>query len=113
MSDTRERARAFLKERYGLKTHPGRMFTRLELEFSEFAESEAALARKQEREAMTQLIEAAGHLAWAAEVEVQGGSRTRSFISQHRAKVRHWVNETNKRIAAIHERNLAETGGTK
>jgi hypothetical protein len=44
------------------------------------------------------LAEAAGHLAWATEVEIQGGSRTRSFMTQHRAKCRYWIAETRKSI---------------
>lgn len=46
-----------------------------------------------------ELTEAAGHLAWAMETEIQGGHRTRAFITQHHAKCRHWIAEV-RRLAS-------------
>ena len=48
----------------------------------------------------SRLVEAADNLAWAAEIEIQSGPRTRSFIPQHRNKVRHWIKEVRAALSA-------------
>src|SRR3990167_3074300 len=47
------------------------------------------------------LREAAEHLAWAAEVDIQGGHRTRSFIQQHRSKVAFWIKSVRTILATL------------
>jgi hypothetical protein len=45
------------------------------------------------------LREAAGNLAWEAEVEIEKGRRTRAFIQQHRSKVAFWIKEVRSALA--------------
>lgn len=52
-------------------------------------------------ERVDKLMDAADHLVWATEIEIQGGPRTRSFILQHRAKCRYNVEQTKKALAAL------------
>ena len=49
------------------------------------------------------LAEAAGNLAWAAEVQLQAGHESRSFKSQHRAKVEYWIKQVRAVLAATRE----------
>jgi phosphoribosyl-AMP cyclohydrolase len=50
-----------------------------------------------------ELREAAGNLAWAAEVELDKSNRTREFVYQHREKVRHWIKTVRELLAALGE----------
>ena len=45
------------------------------------------------------LVEAAGTLAWATSVEIQGGRRTRAFMNQHRRKCTYWVEQVTSALA--------------
>ena len=54
-----------------------------------------------ERERLVKLRDAASNLAWATETEIRGGRRTRSFITQHRAKCEHWIRTVRELLAAF------------
>jgi len=45
------------------------------------------------------MVEAAGTLAWATSVEIQGGRRTRAFMQQHRMKCTYWVEQVTAALA--------------